>query len=54
MLSVYDLREAGAVVEHVICVIERNPAGRQKLEEAGLTLHSLFKMEELLAAGNID
>ncbi|WP_420030490.1 orotate phosphoribosyltransferase [Paenibacillus lautus] len=54
LLSVYDLREAGAVVEHVICVIERNPAGRQKLEEAGLTLHSLFKMEELLAAGNID
>lgn len=54
LLSVHELREAGAVVEHVICVIERNPAGRQRLEEAGLTLHSLFKMDELIAAGNID
>ncbi|MEC0201949.1 orotate phosphoribosyltransferase [Paenibacillus lautus] len=53
LLSVQDLRDAGAIVENVICVIERNPEGRQKLGEVGLTLHSLFKMDDLLAAANI-
>lgn len=50
VLSTQDLREAGAVVENVICVIERNPEGRRKLEEQGLTVHSLFTMEELIAS----
>ncbi|WP_274362328.1 orotate phosphoribosyltransferase [Paenibacillus thermotolerans] len=48
VLSTQDLREAGAIVEDVICVIERNPEGRKKLEEIGLKVHSLFKMEDLL------
>jgi len=51
ILSTNDLREAGAIVEHVICVIERNPEGKRMLEEHGVKVHSLFKMEELLAAG---
>ncbi|OPA73783.1 orotate phosphoribosyltransferase [Paenibacillus selenitireducens] len=50
ILSTADLREAGAIVQDVICVIERNPEGRRKLEEIGLHVHSLFKMEELIAA----
>lgn len=53
ILSTHDLREAGAIVTDVICVIERNPEGRSKLEEIGLKVHSLFKMEELLSAGNV-
>lgn len=53
VLSTNDLREAGAIVEDVICVIERNPEGRKKLEEIGLKVHSLFKMEELNIAGNL-
>lgn len=53
VLSTNDLREAGAIVEDVICVIERNPEGRKKLEEIGLRVHSLFKMEELNIAGNL-
>lgn len=51
ILSAKDLREAGAVVEDVICVIERNPEGRDKLAAEGLRLHALFTMEELIAAG---
>lgn len=50
ILSTQDLRAAGAIVEDVICVIERDPVGRQKLEAIGLRVHSLFKMEDLLNA----
>ena len=50
ILSANDLREAGAIVTDVIIVIERNIEGRLKLEEEGLNLHSLFKMEELIEA----
>lgn len=49
----FTLREAGAIVTDVICIIERNPEGRSKLEEIGLKVHSLFKMEERLRAGNV-
>ncbi|QWU16047.1 orotate phosphoribosyltransferase [Paenibacillus sophorae] len=52
ILSTNDLRTAGAIVEDVICVIERNPEGRRKLEEIGLRVHSLFNMEELILAGS--
>jgi orotate phosphoribosyltransferase len=48
ILSTQDLRNAGAIVEDVICVIERNPEGRKKLEEIGLKVHSLFTMEDLV------
>jgi orotate phosphoribosyltransferase len=54
ILSTHDLREAGAIVEDIICVIERNPEGKRKLEEIGLRVHTLFKMEELIAAGKQD
>jgi orotate phosphoribosyltransferase len=53
ILSTNDLRSAGAIVEHVICVIERNPEGRKKLEDIGLTVHSLFKMEELIDSSKL-
>jgi len=52
IISTNDLRAAGAIVEDVICVIERNPEGRRKLEEIGLNVHSLFKMEELIDIGD--
>jgi orotate phosphoribosyltransferase len=51
ILSTNDLRASGAIVEDVICVIERNPEGRKKLEEIGLNVHSLFTMEELIDVG---
>lgn len=52
ILSTNDLRAAGAIVEDVICVIERNPEGRRGLEEIGLKVHSLFTMEQLIEAGS--
>ncbi|MFC7680734.1 orotate phosphoribosyltransferase [Paenibacillus sp. GCM10028914] len=53
ILSTNDLRAAGAIVEDIVCVIERNPEGRTKLEEIGLNVHSLFKMEELIEASKL-
>jgi orotate phosphoribosyltransferase len=51
ILSTNDLRELGAIVEDVICVIERDPIGRKKLEDIGLEVHSLYTMKQLIAAG---
>lgn len=50
LLSAKDLKDAGAIVEDVLIVIERDMKGRENLEREGLKLHSLFKMEELIAA----
>ena len=47
-LSVEDLRKAGAIVEDVLCVIDRNQSGKENLLEVGLTLHSLLTMEDLI------
>ncbi len=45
--SVRELRKQGADVEHVVCVIERNPVGRENLKAEGLKLTALFTMDEL-------
>jgi orotate phosphoribosyltransferase len=50
LLSTSDLKEFGAIVRNVLCVIEREQKGRDNLEEAGLQFFSLFKMDELLVA----
>lgn len=47
ILSTRDLREGGAGVEHVLCVIIRGDEGRSNLEREGLALHPLFTMKEL-------
>ena len=47
LLSAEDLIGCGAKLANVMCVIERNPEGRKKLEKAGLELKALFTMEEL-------
>jgi orotate phosphoribosyltransferase len=46
-----ELRKLGAKVENVLCVIERNPAGRENLKAEGMELLPLFTMEELKEAG---
>lgn len=48
--SVRDLRERGAVVEDVLCVIDRQAGGAEALAADGLRLHASFSMEELEAA----
>jgi orotate phosphoribosyltransferase len=47
LLSAADLRERNAVVEDVLCVIDRESGGSEALMKEGLRLHSLFKMSEL-------
>ena len=42
-----DLRERGAVVEHALCVIDRESGGPEALKDIGVTLHPLFTMTEL-------
>ena len=48
--SCKDLRERGAEVTAVLCVIDREAGGRERLAADGLTLHSLFTMTVLKAS----
>ena len=45
--SVNELRELGAVIDTVLCVIIRDPKAFDNLAKANLTLKPLFTMEEL-------
>ena len=47
VLSAADLKQFGARVKYVLCVIERDSSSRDKLGKEGLELLSLFTMEEL-------
>jgi orotate phosphoribosyltransferase len=51
VLSAQDLRAAGAVVEHAICVIDREGGGAGVVAAEGMTLHALFTMRDLEAQG---
>ncbi|WP_239308463.1 MULTISPECIES: orotate phosphoribosyltransferase [unclassified Frankia] len=44
------LREQGAIVEHVLCVIDRQEGGRASLADIGLDLRSVLTRAELNAA----
>ena len=50
LASVADLRERGAVVDVVACVIDREAGGVAALAAEGLELRALFTMSELKAA----
>lgn len=45
-----DLRDRGAVVEHALCVIDRESGGPEGLAGIAVELHPLFTMTELKAA----
>jgi orotate phosphoribosyltransferase len=45
--STGDLRAAGAIVEHALCVIDREAGGSEALAGAGVALRALFAMSEL-------
>ena len=47
VISCGDLRYRGAVVEHALCVIDRESGGPAALAEIGVELHPLFTMTEL-------
>jgi orotate phosphoribosyltransferase len=44
------LKNAGAIISEILCVIDREQNGREKLQDKGLHLQSLFKMTELKAS----
>jgi orotate phosphoribosyltransferase len=44
-----DLRDRGAIVEHALCVIDRESGGPEGLAAVGVELHPLFTMTELNA-----
>lgn len=46
-----DLRERGAIVEHVVCVIDRESGGAKSLAEIDVELRALFTMSELQRFG---
>ncbi|MCD1294446.1 orotate phosphoribosyltransferase [Methanocella sp. CWC-04] len=46
--AVHALREAGLVVDTVVCVVDREEGGRENLEKEGIKVLSLVKSSELL------
>ena len=48
--SVSDMREAGLIIDHVVCAIDRQQGGGEKIAELGCSLSPLFTLEELEAA----
>ena len=51
VISAQDLRTEGAIIEHVVCVIDRSEGQTQKIEQAGLKHRALFTMAQLKEAG---
>lgn len=49
-ISTAALRERGAVVEHVLCVVDREEGGGEKLAGVGLRMTALFTATELRSA----
>ena len=50
VISTNDLRALGAIVAHVVCVIDRSPDKAAALTAEGLTLHALLTRAQLDAA----
>jgi orotate phosphoribosyltransferase len=51
VLSTQDLRSEGAIVEHAVCVIDREGGGSDVVAAEGMKLHALFTMRDLEALG---
>lgn len=47
ILSVNELRQAGAIIKYAVCVIDREQGGKENLENAGIELIPLFTMSEI-------
>ena len=42
------IRDAGAIVDHAVCVVDRESGGPELLRENGIKLVSVAKISELL------
>jgi orotate phosphoribosyltransferase len=47
VLSAQDLRDEGAIVEHALCVIDREGGGAEVVAAEGIELRALFTMRDL-------
>ena len=47
--AVAAVREAGLVVRHALCVVDREEGGADALARIGVRLHALYRASELLA-----
>ncbi len=54
ILSAQELRNRGAIVEDVICVIQRNDEATELLRNEGLLLKPAFTMNELIRANEAE
>lgn len=45
--SVKQMRDLGLVVEHAVCVVDREPGGYANLQDIGCSLATVFTMDEL-------
>lgn len=52
VMSTQDLRGLGAIVEHVLCVIDRSDGGHEALRAAGLTVSAVLTAADLDAAAS--
>jgi orotate phosphoribosyltransferase len=46
--AIHSLRDAGLVVDSIVCVVDREEGGRESLEQKGVRVTSLVKASELL------
>lgn len=46
--AIHTLREAGLIVDEIVCVVDREEGGRENLEKEGVKVRSLVKSSELL------
>ena len=49
VFAIEKLREAGFVVEHALCVVDREAGGEAILADHGVTLRAVFRLSELVA-----
>ena len=45
--SVRQMRDLGLIVQHIVCVIDRQQGGSENLKEIGCSLASVFTLDEL-------
>jgi len=50
--AIVSLRSQKAVVEKVVCVVDRDEGGRESLRQIGVELHSVVTRQDLLEAEN--
>lgn len=48
LTAIERMRDEGLSVEHAVCVVDRQAGGTKALADAGVELHSLFTLSELL------